>query len=186
MNLIISGDGIQRLSVALEISASGERMVVLDNTQISLIDIAESKVNGIEISSKPFKTTYSVSDEMDLSGLKVIAHREDGSSFDVTDKITVTGFDTSSEGTKTVTVHYGTEFSAKFEIIVKGKVDNITDDNNSTQNLNISEKPGDNNGHNANAADTGDQQRMAIFALGIIISGAIYIVVKRKKEYNHN
>ena len=83
---------------------------------------------------------------------------------------------------------YGTEFSATFEIIVKGKVDNVTDgdDNNSTQDPSVSEKPGANNGQNANATDTGDQQTMAIFALGIIISGAVYIVVKRKKEYDHN
>lgn len=212
MTLSISGEGIQSQTVELKaadtqmstksidvivdnpgitnlvITATGEGMVALDGAKVTLKNVDEGDVTAIEIVSKPSKTVYTVGDELDLTGMQVVAKLKDGTTMDVTNRVTVTGFDSSSEGTKTVTVHYGTEFSATFEIIVKGKVDNVTDgdDNNSTQDPSVSEKPGANNGQNANATDTGDQQTMAIFALGIIISGAVYIVVKRKKEYDHN
>ena len=212
MTLSISGEGIQSQTVELKaadaqmstksidvivdnpgitnlvITATGEGMVALDGAKVTLKNVDEGDVTAIEIVSKPSKTVYTVGDELDLTGMQVVAKLKDGTTMDVTNRVTVTGFDSSSEGTKTVTVHYGTEFSATFEIIVKGKVDNVTDgdDNNTTQDPSVSEKPGANNGQNANATDTGDQQTMAIFALGIIISGAVYIVVKRKKEYDHN
>lgn len=204
VNLIISGDAIENQVIALEptealtshtidlliseegrsdlvISASGEGMLVLGHVQISMTDVAENKVTGIEGAEKPYKTIYTIGYEFDLSGLKVIAHREDGTVSDITGQVTVTGFDTSSEGTKTVTVHYGTEFSATFEIVVKAKVDDVTDDHPS-QEPDTPENPDENKGQNGNATQTGDQQVILLPVLGLIVSGAAYMIIKRKKE----
>jgi len=58
----------------------------------------------------PNKTTYTVGDTVDKTGLKVEAVYSDGSSEDVTSLAQISGFanSTSSAGTKTVTVSYGT------------------------------------------------------------------------------
>ena len=61
------------------------------------------------------KTNYNIGDTLDLTNLNVVAVLEDGSRkvLDVAD-VTVTGFDTTTSGTKELTVTYG-EFSCKVE-----------------------------------------------------------------------
>ena len=51
--------------------------------------LSNSKLSKIEISTLPTKTKYFSGDKLDLTGLKVIATYEDGSTEDVTDKIEV-------------------------------------------------------------------------------------------------
>jgi len=62
-------------------------------------------VTSIVIAGFPTKTTYVVGDRLDTSGLVVKAFYSDGTNQDVTTY--TTNFDSSTAGTKTVTVSYG-------------------------------------------------------------------------------
>ena len=64
----------------------------------------ERTLLSVEIVSFPDKTSYFVGDSFDLTGLRVKAVYSDGSSETVTDGFTVSGFDSSAAGTKTVTI----------------------------------------------------------------------------------
>ncbi len=63
-------------------------------------------LNSISISSKPTKTTYELGEALNTSGLKLKLTYSDGSSKIVSDGFTVSGFNSSTAGTKTVTVSY--------------------------------------------------------------------------------
>ena len=67
--------------------------------------------------SGPTKTEYKIGEELDLTGLVVIAHYSDGSYQEVTD-YEVSGFDSAAAGEKTVTVTYQGE-TVSFKITVK-------------------------------------------------------------------
>ena len=69
---------------------------------------AEARVTGIEITAEPTKKTYSVGDTLDLTGGKIKVTYEDGKTdtVDITSDM-VSGFDSTVEGDKTVTVTYG-------------------------------------------------------------------------------
>ena len=73
-------------------------------------------VTDITLKSKPSKLTYELCEEFDASGMVIEAIKDDGSVETITD-YTVTGFETNSVGTKTVTVSYGDK-SVSFDIEV--------------------------------------------------------------------
>lgn len=219
MTLSISGEGIESKTVSLAasdelitetvvvsisnpgltnmvITASDEGMLAIDSANVKLtsLEVTTPAVVGIRIDSVPFKTTYAINDELDLTGLKVIAVLEDSSEMDITSDVTVSGFDSATAGTKTVTVHYGPNFETTFTVEVKTKSDDVGsgDDNQSTQDP--SQGIGDtNNGtgttnnatsdqsQNNTSVSTGDQQVIAVFVLGAIISALGYVVIKRKR-----
>ncbi len=64
------------------------------------------EVESIKIETPPSTLDYGLNAEVSLDGLKVIAEYSDGSEADVTDKVTVTGFDALTSGRKTATVEY--------------------------------------------------------------------------------
>ena len=72
-------------------------------------------VTSIVIIGSPTKTTYVVGDRLDTSGLVVKAYYSDGTNQDVTGY--TTNFDSSTAGTKTVTVSYGGK-TASFTVTV--------------------------------------------------------------------
>ena len=73
---------------------------------------------SLSVSSKPTKTTYYVGDSFSKSGLKVTAKYSDGTTKDVTSKVTLSSPDMSKSGTKTVTVSYEDK-TTNFVITVK-------------------------------------------------------------------
>lgn len=73
-------------------------------------------VTDIALNSKPSKLTYELFEEFDASGMVIEATKDDGSVETITD-YTVTGFETNSVGTKTVTISYEGK-SVSFDIEV--------------------------------------------------------------------
>ena len=74
-------------------------------------------VTGIEIVSKPDKLNYDLKQELDSKGMVVKAVYNDGTRTAVSD-YTLQGFDSKTEGEKTVTVVYN-GFTAEFTVTVK-------------------------------------------------------------------
>ena len=85
---------------------------------IAVVAAGAPAVTGITISGTP-KTDYKVGDSIDLAGLAVVVTYENGTTetVDVTASM-VSGFDTASAGTRTVTITYGGQ-STQFDIIVQ-------------------------------------------------------------------
>lgn len=74
-------------------------------------------ITGIEIVSKPDKLNYDLKQELDSTGMVVKAVYNDGTKTAVSD-YTLQGFDSETEGEKTVTVAYN-DFTAEFTVTVK-------------------------------------------------------------------
>lgn len=75
------------------------------------------KVTAIEVVQMPDKVEYLLNEEFDETGLVVNIKYSDDSSAALTDNYTITGFDSSTIGEKTITVTYGT-FNCTFNIEV--------------------------------------------------------------------
>lgn len=91
------------------------------NYSINITDKNAKSLSHITIDSMPNKTTYVVGDTFDKTGLVVTAHYSDGTTAKVTSYM-VSGFDSSSEGTKTITVGYAEEGvvkTATFNVVVE-------------------------------------------------------------------
>ena len=78
----------------------------------------ERTLTAIEIANKPNKTTYQVGDSWDGSGLSVTAIYSDNSRETLGNVFDVSGFNSSSAGTKTITVSYGGK-TASFTVTVQ-------------------------------------------------------------------
>ena len=92
------------------------------------ISLSESKietvslktVTGIAVKTQPAKTAYYVGDALDTAGLVVTVSYSDGSTGEVSEGFTVSGFDSSAAGVKTVMVtYYGSR--AEFQVSVAEK-----------------------------------------------------------------
>ena len=79
--------------------------------------IVSQYITGIEIVSKPDKLNYDLKQELDSTGMVVKAVYNDGTRTAVSD-YTLQGFDSKTEGEKTVTVAYN-GFTAEFTVTVK-------------------------------------------------------------------
>lgn len=79
----------------------------------------EAIPTSIEIISPPSKTVYEIGDNLNLSGLNVAAKYPDNKTIVLeTNEFTITGFSSSTAGTKTVTVEYLGK-TASFTVTVK-------------------------------------------------------------------
>ena len=88
-------------------------------TGISLTTIVP-ELSSITV-TPPTKTQYNVGDELDTTGMVVTANYTDESTKDVTTEATLSGFDSSSAGEKTVTVTYtedGVTKTATFTVTI--------------------------------------------------------------------
>ncbi len=76
-------------------------------------------LTGIEVKTLPAKTAYKTGEELDLSGMVVMATYSDGSTKDITDttQFTVSGYDKNKEGSQTITVTYEGK-TAEFQVTV--------------------------------------------------------------------
>ena len=91
-------------------------------SEFAVIEV-EAFITNIEITKLPNKTLYSLGETVNTSGMEITAHYSDGTS-GVVDDYDVSSVDTSSIGTKTVTVyhtHNGITKSASFEITVSNE-----------------------------------------------------------------
>lgn len=87
------------------------------NTDINvkMYAIWRKTVKEISVVTLPYKTDYVTDDVLNTTGLTLLAKYADGTEEVVDSGFTVTGFDASTEGTKTVTVAY---YDAKTEFTV--------------------------------------------------------------------
>ena len=74
-------------------------------------------LTGIAITSLPSKNRYIIGESLDTAGLVLSAAYSDGTTEEITEGFTITGFDSSTAGTKTVTVVYD-DFTATFDVTV--------------------------------------------------------------------
>jgi len=83
---------------------------VARNADISLSDIKievdNRVVTNLNVTKQPSKTEYVTGEELDLSGMEVVATYDDGSSEVVTDYV-ATGFDTEKVGTQSIIIGKG-------------------------------------------------------------------------------
>ncbi len=66
----------------------------------------DNPIESISIKSPPTKTEYYIGDLLDVSGLNLLVVYEDGSTETITSGFTTSGFNSTTAGTKTVTVAY--------------------------------------------------------------------------------
>ena len=74
-------------------------------------------ITGIAITGNSDKTVYLPGEELDTDGLKITVTFSDETTLELTEGFTVTGFDSETTGTKTVTVTYG-GYQATYEVVV--------------------------------------------------------------------
>ncbi|GAE94845.1 hypothetical protein JCM21714_4040 [Gracilibacillus boraciitolerans JCM 21714] len=102
------------IHVGLFVARNGE--ITFSNTKVNVSDLATS---SLEVDISGMKTEYLVGEELDLSGLKVTAVNEDNTETVVpVEDLIITGFDSSSAGTNTITINYnGAETTIDLNII---------------------------------------------------------------------
>lgn len=83
-------------------------------------------LKSIYIATAPSKTSYTVGESIDTTGLKVMARYSDNSEADVTKSVTISGFDSSNAvESLTITVSYkeGDTVSTSFTVSIKAKTE---------------------------------------------------------------
>lgn len=87
-------------------SSVGEKTITVTyKTHTTTFKVAVYDLSGIRITSFPSKVYYKIGETFDPSGLTVAAVRQDGTEKEITD-YDISGFDSSSAGSKTITVSY--------------------------------------------------------------------------------
>ena len=87
--------------------AAGTQTVKVSYMGVSIEFAVEIvKLTSIEVSSLPYKLTYELGEELDISGMEVKAIYSDGTAEVLEDGYTVSGFDASVAGVQTLTVTY--------------------------------------------------------------------------------
>ena len=90
-----------------------------DNLTNATIHTKESEpvLTGIFVQQKPVKTEYVLGEELDISGLRINGIFSNIGTVEISDGFTVSGFDSSTVGTKTITVTYES-FTTTFTVMV--------------------------------------------------------------------
>lgn len=89
-------------------SSVGEKTIaVIYKTHIATFKVTVYDLSGIRITSFPSKVYYKIGESFDPSGLTVAEVRQDGTEKEITD-YDISGFDSSTAGSKTITVSYNT------------------------------------------------------------------------------
>lgn len=87
-------------------SSVGEKTITVTyKTHIATFKVTVYDLSGIRITSFPSKVYYKIGESFDPSGLTVAEVRQDGTEKEITD-YDISGFDSSSAGSKTITVSY--------------------------------------------------------------------------------
>ncbi len=130
----------------LDSSEAGEKTITItyqDFTATFTVEVV-ADASGIRISHYPTKVYYKIGESFDSTGLVVVVVRQDGTEKEITD-YTVSGFDSSKAGVKTITVSYQTEIGGietfigydEFEIKVTKDGKNPFEDNTDPINVKV-------------------------------------------------
>lgn len=126
-------------------SSVGEKTITVTyKTHTAAFKVLVYELQGIRIAHYPEKTYYRVGETFDPTGLVVVALRTDNTEKEITD-YTVSGFDSSKAGVKTITVSYQTEIDGvetfigydEFEIKVTKDGKNPFEDNTDPINVKV-------------------------------------------------
>lgn len=129
----------------LDSSSIGEKEItVAYKNHTATFKVLVYELQGIRITHYPEKTYYRVGETFDPTGLIVVVLRTDNTEKEITD-YTVSGFDSSKAGTKTITVSYQTEIDGietfigydEFEIKVTKDGTNPFEDNTDPINVKV-------------------------------------------------
>ena len=130
----------------LDSAEAGEKTITVtyqDFTATFTVEVV-ADASGIRISHYPTKVYYKIGESFDSTGLVVVVVRQDGTEKEITD-YTVSGFDSSKAGAKTITVSYQTEIGGietfigydEFEIKVTKDGKNPFEDNTDPINVKV-------------------------------------------------
>ena len=111
------------------LSSAGTKTVTVSYTENNVtktatfsVTVKAVELSSIAVTAKPTTTTYYVGQSLNTAGMKITATYTNGTTADVTNSVKTSGFDSSTAGTKTVTVFY-TEGSitrtASFSVTIK-------------------------------------------------------------------
>ena len=126
-------------------SSIGEKEITVTyKTHTATFKVLVYELQGIRITHYPEKTYYRIGETFDPTGLVVVAMRTDNTEKEITD-YTVSGFDSSKAGVKTITVSYQTEIGGietfvgydEFEIKVTKDGTNPFEDNTDPINVKV-------------------------------------------------
>lgn len=129
----------------LDSSSIGEKEITVTyKTHTATFKVLVYELQGIRITHYPEKTYYRVDETFDPTGLVVVALRTDNTEKEITG-YTVSGFDSSKAGVKTITVSYQTEIGGietfvgydEFEIKVTKDGKNPFEDNTDPINVKV-------------------------------------------------
>lgn len=129
----------------LDSSSIGEKEITVTyKNHTAAFKVLVYELQGIRIAHYPEKTYYRVGETFDPTGLVIVALRTDNTEKEITD-YTVSGFDSSKAGTKTITVSYQTEIDGietfigydEFEIKVTKDGKNPFEDNTDPINVKV-------------------------------------------------
>ena len=129
----------------LDSSSIGEKEITVTyKTHTATFKVLVYELQGIRITHYPEKTYYKVGETFDPTGLVVVAMRTDNTEKEIVD-YTVSGFDSSKTGVKTITVSYQTEIGGietfigydEFEIKVTKDGKNPFEDNTDPINVKV-------------------------------------------------
>ncbi len=114
--VLVDGDiktaGVKKLTVVY----SERDFIKTAEFEVTVTDV---QIKSIKIASYPKKTVYAENEAFDPSGLSIMVTYNNGTSETVSDDILFTGFDTSTVGKKTVTLHYGGyQLNLEVEVVV--------------------------------------------------------------------
>lgn len=129
----------------LDSSSIGEKEITVTyKNHTATFKVLVYELQGIRITHYPEKTYYRVGETFDPAGLVVVVMRTDNTEKEITD-YTVSGFDSSKAGVKTITVSYQTEIGGietfigydEFEIKVTKDGTNPFEDNTDPINVKV-------------------------------------------------
>lgn len=129
----------------LDSSSIGEKEITVSyKNHTATFKVLVYELQGIRITHYPEKTYYRIGETFDPTGLVVVAMRTDNTEKEITD-YTVSGFDSSKTGVKTITVSYQTEIGGietfvgydEFEIKVTKDGKNPFEDNTDPINVKV-------------------------------------------------
>ena len=129
----------------LDSSSIGEKEITVTyKNHTATFKVLVYELQGIRITHYPEKTYYRVGETFDPAGLVVVTMRTDNTEKEITD-YTVSGFDSSKAGAKTITVSYQTEIDGietfigydEFEIKVTKDGKNPFEDNTDPINVKV-------------------------------------------------
>ena len=148
----------------------------------------KNEATGITIESTPSKKTYVIGEEIDLTGGVLVVSYEDGTVAEIpmtSDGIEITGYDSETAGTQTVTISYA-GYTATFDVTVEENNLNDNNDvndnnNNNTNDNNQSDNNSNNSNNSGNSSNINDTDKDNTVIQGILpqtgIGSVILIVI---------